>query len=78
MSDIKLNHKQKREEKKYFKEHTTHIKLTPGDIVFNIINYAFFIVFTISCIFPFYYLFINTILITSWLQRALSPFCPRG
>ncbi|MDE5992100.1 MAG: carbohydrate ABC transporter permease, partial [Oscillospiraceae bacterium] len=37
------------------------MKLTPGDILFNIINYAFFIVFTLSCVFPFYYLFINTI-----------------
>ena len=37
------------------------IKQTPGDVTFNIINYAVFIIFTIICIFPFYYLFINTI-----------------
>ena len=48
----------KRAEEKYFKEHTTKIKLTPGDIVFNILNYLFFILFTLSCIFPFYYIFI--------------------
>ena len=57
----RLTLKERHEEKKYFKEHSTHIKLTFGDIVFNILNYLFFIVFTISCIFPFYYIFINTI-----------------
>lgn len=40
---------------------TSHIKLTTGDIVFSIINYTFFFIFTITCIFPFYYIFINTI-----------------
>ena len=78
MSDIKLNHKQKREEKKYFKAHTTHIKLTPGDIVFNIINYAFFIVFTISCIFPFYYLFINTISDNELVTKGAITLLPKG
>ncbi len=78
MSDIKLNHKQKREEKKYFKEHTTHIKLTPGDIVFNIVNYAFFIVFTISCIFPFYYLFINTISDNELVTKGAITLLPKG
>ena len=34
---------------------------TPGDIVFNIINYTVFILLTILCVYPFYYLFINTI-----------------
>ncbi len=32
-----------------------------GDIAFYIFDHLFFIIFTISCIFPFYYLFINTI-----------------
>lgn len=40
---------------------TSHIKLTTGDIIFSIINYTFFLIFTITCIFPFYYIFINTI-----------------
>lgn len=34
---------------------------TSGDIVFNIINYVVFFIITIICIYPFYYLFINTI-----------------
>ena len=78
MSDINLTRKQKRQEEKYFKEHTTHIKLTPGDIVFNIINYAFFIVFTISCIFPFYYLFINTISDNELVTKGAITLLPKG
>lgn len=78
MSDIKLTHEQKREEEKYFKEHTTHIRLTPGDVVFNIINYAFFIVFTLSCIFPFYYLFINTISDNELVTKGAITLVPKG
>lgn len=32
-----------------------------GDVVFNILNFTFFILFALICAFPFYYLFINTI-----------------
>ena len=78
MSDIKLTKKQKRQEEKYFKEHTTHIKLTPGDVVFNIINYAFFIIFTLSCIFPFYYLFINTISDNELVTKGAITLVPKG
>ncbi|MDE5576515.1 MAG: carbohydrate ABC transporter permease [Oscillospiraceae bacterium] len=78
MSDIKLTKKQKRQEEKYFKDHTTHIKLTPGDILFNIINYAFFIVFTLSCVFPFYYLFINTISDNELVTKGAITLVPKG
>jgi putative aldouronate transport system permease protein len=37
------------------------IKLTKGDILFNIVNYTFFALFTIICFYPFYYLIINSI-----------------
>ena len=37
------------------------LKLSKGDIVFNIVNYFVFALLTLVCIFPFYYLFINTI-----------------
>ena len=53
-------------------------KLKPGDIVFNILNYAFFILFTITCIFPFYYLFINTISDNTMVQQGLINFIPHG
>lgn len=34
---------------------------TPGDVAFNIVNYTFFILLTLVCVYPFYYLFINSI-----------------
>lgn len=36
-------------------------KLSKGDILFNILNYTFFALFTIICFYPFYYLIINSI-----------------
>lgn len=36
-------------------------KIKPGDIVFKIVLYTIFGVFTLICFLPFYYLFINTI-----------------
>ena len=38
-----------------------HQKLSKGDVIFNIINYTVFLLITLVCLFPFYYLFINTI-----------------
>ena len=79
MSDeIKLTKKEQRAEDKYFKEHTTHIKLTAGDIIFAIINYAFFAIFTLSCIFPFYYIFINTISSNELVTRGAITLIPKG
>lgn len=65
-------------EKQYAKTHKSQFKLTPGDIIFNILNYTFFIVFTLSCVFPFYYLFINTISDNQMVSRGLINFIPRG
>ena len=78
MSEIKLSLKEKREEKKYFKEHKSHVKPTAGDIVFNIINYAFFTIFTLSCIFPFYYIFINTISDNALVTKGAITLIPKG
>ena len=57
---------------------TTHIKQTPSDIVFNVINYLFFGVFTLSCIFPFYYIFINTISDNELVKSGAITLLPRG
>ncbi|MCM1523066.1 MAG: carbohydrate ABC transporter permease [Ruminococcus sp.] len=54
-----------------------HIKLTAGDIIFSIINYAFFFIFTLSCIFPFYYIFINTISAPELVTRGAITLIPR-
>ncbi len=64
--------------KKYYKKKKTAFKLAPGDIVFNILNYSFFIIFTISCVFPFYYLFINTISSNDLVSRGMINFIPKG
>lgn len=43
------------------KPRNNHLKLSGKDIAFHIVNYTVFGLFTLLCIFPFYYLFINTI-----------------
>lgn len=65
-------------EKAYEKKHKRKYKLTAGDIVFNILNYGFFGIFTLSCIFPFYYIFINTISSRSAVARGDVLFYPIG
>ncbi len=50
----------------------------PGDVVFNIINYTVFAIFTISCIFPFYYIFINTISDSSLVVAGKITLWPQG
>lgn len=53
-------------------------KKKPGDIVFSVINYSVFALFTISCVFPFYYLFINTVSDNELVLRGVINFVPRG
>jgi multiple sugar transport system permease protein/putative aldouronate transport system permease protein len=53
------------------------IKRTPGTIAFNIINYAIFGLFTLICIYPFYYLIINTISANDMSANGLINFFPQ-
>jgi multiple sugar transport system permease protein/putative aldouronate transport system permease protein len=53
-------------------------KQTIGDYLFHTLNYAFYVVFTLVCIFPFYYLFINTISSNDLVQKGLINFYPVG
>lgn len=71
----KLNEKA---EKAYEKTHRKKWRLTPGNITFNILNYLFFTVFTVSCLFPFYYLFINTISDNELVKSGQISLIPRG
>jgi multiple sugar transport system permease protein/putative aldouronate transport system permease protein len=57
---------------------TTHIKRTAGDYVFYILNYAFFTIFTLMCLFPFYYLFINTISDNDMVRKGQITLIPHG
>ena len=54
------------------------MKLSLVDKLFNIFNYSFFAIFTVVCIFPFYYLFINTISNNDLSNRGLITFLPHG
>ena len=65
-------------EKAYYKKHKKMYRTKPGDVIFNIFNYIFFSAFTVTCIFPFYYLFINTISDNDLVVKGLINFIPRG
>lgn len=65
-------------EKQYYKKHKKMYRTTPGDVIFNILNYTFFGAFTITCIFPFYYLFINTVSNNDLVKKGLINFYPKG
>ena len=65
-------------EKAYYKKHKKMYRTKPGDVIFNIFNYIFFSAFTLTCIFPFYYLFINTISDNDLVVKGLINFIPRG
>ena len=65
-------------EKLYEKTHKKKYRTRPGDMLFNLINYLIFILFTIACIFPFYYLFINTISDNDLVVKGVINFIPRG
>lgn len=51
---------------------------TSGERLFTILNYTFFIIFTIICVFPFYYLFINTISDNELVRVGAIKWLPRG
>jgi len=55
-----------------------HRKMTVGTVVFNVINIAVFTAFTLLCIFPFYYIFINTISNNTAVSLGKVLFYPIG
>lgn len=60
------------------KEQVRKFRGTPGDVIFNIINYTIFGIFAIICFFPFYYLFINTISNNDMVRTGQITFYPIG
>lgn len=56
----------------------TRLKLSRGDIAFNIVNYSIFALITLVCIFPFYYLFINTISANDLVAQGKIQLYPIG
>jgi multiple sugar transport system permease protein/putative aldouronate transport system permease protein len=60
------------------KAKATHFKPSAGDRVFSVLNGLFFAAFTLVCIFPIYYLFINTISDNSLVASGQVNLYPRG
>jgi len=52
-------------------------KLTKGDVTFHILNYTVFLIFTIICAYPFYYLIINTISSNDLSANGFINFLPK-
>ena len=52
-------------------------RLKGGDVLFNIINYTLFFLFTLICFYPFYYLIINTISSNQLSSNGEINFFPR-
>lgn len=49
-----------------------------SDISFNIVNYLVFGLFTLICVYPFYYLIINTISANDLSANGMINFIPKG
>ena len=54
------------------------MQMTRGDHIFNAVNYTVFTLITIICLFPFYYLFINTISDNELVRLGYIQLYPRG
>ena len=56
-------------------------KIKPGDMVFQIVNYLVFLIITLICVYPFYYMIVNTInpknAEASTVQAVPSTVLPR-
>ncbi|MDR1093611.1 MAG: carbohydrate ABC transporter permease [Clostridiales bacterium] len=53
-------------------------KQRAADYVFHAVNISVFLLFTLLCFFPFYYLFINTISNNDLVAKGSIVFVPRG
>jgi putative aldouronate transport system permease protein len=53
-------------------------KASVGSRLFDVLNYTFFALFTLICIYPFYYIFINTISDNTLSARGLIILYPVG
>ncbi|MDD2649493.1 MAG: carbohydrate ABC transporter permease [Eubacteriales bacterium] len=59
------------------KRRKNKVKLSGWDIAFNIFNYTILSLITIACVFPFYYLFINTISSNELVRLGQIQLYPR-
>lgn len=50
--------------------------ISKGDLLFQILNYSFFLIFTLICVYPFYYMIINTISANDLSANGMINFLP--
>ncbi|GAB6089960.1 carbohydrate ABC transporter permease [Spirochaeta dissipatitropha] len=64
----------------YFRKKKNAILYKRGvdEIIFDTFNVTLFVVFTLLCIFPFYYIFINTVSDNNLVARGMVNFYPIG
>lgn len=55
-----------------------HKKMKSGDIAFSIVNYLVFIIITLICAYPFYYMIINTLSNNELSANGVINFLPQG
>ncbi|MDT8717369.1 carbohydrate ABC transporter permease [Clostridium sp. 19966] len=72
VTNTNLSPKYKKRKKKFGNEKTII------DIVFDFFNYTLFAIFSLICIFPFYYLFINTISNNKLVRNGEIKLIPKG
>lgn len=80
MADLDINSiDAKKSRRSLFNRSKTGVghKLTVGDAVFSTLNYSVFILFALVCIFPFYYLLINTISNNELVRTGQITFWPK-
>lgn len=53
-------------------------KIKPGDMVFQIVNYLVFLIITLICVYPFYYMIVNTISANDLSSNGLINFLPKS
>mgnify|MGYP002448245302 FL=1 len=54
------------------------VKKSREDIIFDVINYTFLTLFTLLCVFPFYYVLINSISANDMVDMGKVMFYPIG
>lgn len=60
------------------KNHGPEYENSLGDKIFHFLNYGVFSVFTLTCLFPFYYIFINTISDRASVASGKITLLPMG
>ena len=55
-----------------------HMRRGPGDIVISVITYIVYAVFAFVCVYPFYYIFINSISANNLSERGKVILYPWG